>query len=188
MAQSESGTRSITWVLSVLAVVAVVGLFYWLSVTAKPSTINTAPPSDTASTVTPGTPGVPTVTLANFATNIKSYVGQTIRIPGLKISSLLGKRAFWIQLPSSVPFLVAMDSSATVTGGSLASGAQLTVEGTVEAMSDSVLTAWQKQGVITASQKSEASFAQTFLEASQVVIQPAAADSTAAQPKTSSGA
>jgi hypothetical protein len=167
--KSGSGGSNLTRVLSVVAVLLLGGFLVWLAVTAKPSQGPKVAESSADSTNANASAAIETVPLTTFAADIEVYRDKTIRLENLKVASLLGGRAFWIQLPTQVPFLVKLDSTATVLG-TLAQGADVTVTGSVHVMSDSVLSAWLQEGAITQGQKAEASFAQSFLEAQRVLI------------------
>lgn len=165
--KSGSGGSNITRVLSVVAVLLLGGFLVWLALTAKPS--EGPKVAESSADSTNANAAVQTVSLTTFAADIDVYRDKTIRLENLKIASLLGGRAFWIQLPTQVPFLVKLDSGATVLG-TLGQGAEVTVTGAVHVMSDSVLSAWIQEGAITDAQKAEASFAQSFLEARQALV------------------
>ncbi len=167
--RGDSGA-STTWILAVVAVIAVAALIWWLAVNAQPTQIEVAEETGADSAAAAQDAGVPVLTLSDFAANTDSLQGHTIRMNGLQVASTLGTQAFWIQLPNSVPFLVKLDSAAVAKGAPLGSGARVSLTGTVHAMSDSVLSAWQQSGAIQGSQKDEASFASAFIEAHRAQV------------------
>ena len=80
----------------------------------------------------------------------------------------MGNQAFWIELPNQNPFLVRLGSALVQDSVQVQQDQTVTVTGNVHSMSDSVLTAWMADSVITEGQRLEAEFATHFIEATQV--------------------
>jgi hypothetical protein len=104
--------------------------------------------------------------------NPTQYEGQDIRLAGIKVASPLGSALFWVELPSgqgTVPYLIKADSTKVAGGKAVASGDVVVVTGNVHPVTDSVLTAWQAQGVLKDdAQLNEAAYATTYLDALRV--------------------
>ncbi len=171
------------WVLAGVAVVAIVAFLWWLGNAAQPTQVKVAEGGTAADSAAASEEASATaVPVGEFATNPTGYEGQTIRLTGLEVASMLGTEAFWIQLPNQVPFLIKLDSAGAARGAPLKAGARVTVTGTVFPMKDSVLTAWEQSGAIQAGQRDEASFANAFFAAHRALVSNAAAGS-ASQPQ-----
>lgn len=153
--------------LMVLAFIAVGGFLYWLGRTAEPTTVTVQEEMEE------DTEGVgPLVTMDELAANAAAFVGQSIRLSGVEVTSRLGTQAFWTTLPNQTPYLIRIGPELSASGFAVLSGdrAEL-VLGTVHEMSDSVLNAWVAEGILTSDiQRIEAEFATSFLEADMVQL------------------
>ncbi|MEN8375263.1 MAG: hypothetical protein ABFS34_07425 [Gemmatimonadota bacterium] len=162
---APQSTARKTTLLMIAALVAIGGLFWWLSVTAEPTQISIL--EDTASV--PGANidgGAANVTVADFATGPEGFQSLNIRLSNVTIASTLGGRAFWIQLPNNQPYMIRISDALAAGGASFANGDIVTVSGIVELMSDSVLTDWRSSGALVDDlQVEEARFALSFLDA-----------------------
>ncbi len=89
----------------------------------------------------------------------------------MRAQSTLGPQAYWLDMPNDVPFLMKADSSLVSEGTfDMEVGTSYSVVGTMHAMTDSVLAAWEEQGALTEEgQRMQAEFATSFLEARRVV-------------------
>ena len=159
----------LTWVLALAAVVVVGGFLYWLGASSEPTSVAVVE-GEAADSADAG-PAATAVALGTFANAPDSYDGQTIRLESVDVASRLGNEAFWIQLPNQVPYLIKLDSAALSQAAAIQAGGKVTVTGPVRMMNDSVLGAWEQRGVLQGTQRDEASFATSFLEA--VRVQPA---------------
>ncbi|MGH7476952.1 MAG: hypothetical protein ACRELD_11725 [Longimicrobiales bacterium] len=153
-------------ILAVVAVVLIAGLLWWLAASSEPSSVQVVEAPDDEEVEDTGPPATP-VTLADLVT-AEQYVGQRVRIEDIQVANRLGTQAFWTLLPNSVPFLVRLGETAAGSAAGIQSGGDVTVTGTVHLMTDSVLDAWTEAGALEGTQRDEASFATTFLEASTV--------------------
>lgn len=161
--------RQLTLVWAGLAVVLIVVFLVWLGISSEPSEmalVREAREAD-ATTVSPDAP-VP-VTIEEFARNVDAQVGRAVRLDDVAIAARMGTRAFWINLPGDVPFLVQLTPELVQDGQQVQAGQVVSVAGIVHVRTDSVLAAWEEQGVIaTAGQRAEAEFASHFIEASRI--------------------
>ena len=112
-----------------------------------------------------------TVAVQEFAANPAGYEGREITLQDAKVTSRLGDQAFWIEFPNEGNFLVKSAPGL----GSVVSGQSYHVTGRVVQMSDSVVSAWEQEGVIKdEGQKAEAQYAVSFLEATRLQQRQAA--------------
>ncbi|HEX7120567.1 MAG TPA: hypothetical protein VF212_17375 [Longimicrobiales bacterium] len=172
--RSSSGLP--TWLWMVATVVVVGAFMYWLAATSEPSAPQVVEESDE-----PAAGAVAAVRLDDLAAGLTNYLGTEVRLEAISVASRLGEQAFWTATSNGIPFLVRLTPSLVADSVSVASGETVTVVGRVVAMSDSVLAAWEQEGVIANdNQRLEAEFATGFVEATQVVKQAAPADTTQA--------
>jgi hypothetical protein len=177
MAKTTAGRGSsgsqLTLVWMALAILLVVGFMYWLAVSSEPSQmVMVQEDGDDAPAVT----DAPTaVSLEEFAANPAQYRGRNIELEGVTVAARVGTQAFWINLANQ-PFLVRIAPSIVAEGRTVEGGQTVTISGPVFARTDSILTAWEQEGVITSEgQRMEVEFAESFLEARRIVAgQPAA--------------
>lgn len=163
---SRSGAANLAIPLMIVAFLAIAGFLWWLSLSAE----GTTGPVDTAQADTAEATG-PTATqieLADLQERPDSLVGQSVRVAGASVASRMGNQAFWIELPNQNPFLVRLGSALVQDSVQVQQDQTVTVTGNVHSMSDSVLTAWMADSVITEGQRLEAEFATHFIEATQV--------------------
>ncbi|MQA90698.1 MAG: hypothetical protein GEU90_10745 [Gemmatimonas sp.] len=168
--QKQSG--NFTWIWAIAAIVAVVGLMAWLFSTQPTATeVVTA---DGALTETPAETAEPASTDAGEAVELPAigatpdaYMGRELRVSGVEVAAVLGTRGFWADVPGANPFLVILgpevDDASWLTGG-----ATVTLEGTVEPVTDTELDAWVEGETIRTAARDEASFATHFLQVNQV--------------------
>lgn len=168
MAQRGSragAANSTSLVLAIVAFVAVGGLIYWLDRTAEPTQIELSP-EDTASAEPVS--DVPIVDLLQVRNQLGEYEDLELEMREYSVNSLLGERGFWIGSQEN-PFLVMMDTAVASGTGEMASGDVVDVRGTIRAMSDSVLDAWEAEGAIEGEgERAVAQFSDFFLEANEV--------------------
>jgi hypothetical protein len=153
-----------------LSFVLLGGFLYWLSATAEP----TQPPVMVEEDDEDGGMTGTTVQPGMLAATPQDYEGQTVRVADVAVPQAVGPRAFFVELTSQSPFLVRMDSSLVARGMEVPSGQTVTVIGTVHAMNDSIATAWESAGDITAGERPLVDFATHFILAQQVRARPAA--------------
>jgi hypothetical protein len=178
MANTTTGRRGsggqLTLVWMALALVLVAGFLYWLAANSEPSRMVAV--EEDAGEVAPDPMAAGTqVGRDDFAANPDQYRGRTVELSDVEIAATIGAQAFWIDLPRQ-PFLVRLAPGAETQGVTIQPGQRVTIVGPVLARTDSVLAAWEREGVITSEgQRMEMEFATTFIEARRVVVgQPAA--------------
>lgn len=164
--RSSSGQYSWLWML---ATVVVVGAFmYWLAATSEPS----APQVVEEDVDAEATAVATTVALDDLAAGYSEYLGTRVRLERVTVASRLGTQAFWTATSSGMPFLIRLSPELVAAGMSVSGGEAVTAVGQVVLMSDSVLAAWEIEGVISGDgQRIEAEFAQAFLEATFAEIE-----------------
>lgn len=152
-------------VLAIVAFISVGGLIVWLDRTAEPTQVDYEP-EDTAATEPVS--DVPIVDLEQVRTELAEYEDLEIEMRDYSVNSLLGEQAFFIGSEDN-PFLVKMDSAAAERTGQVETEEVVDLRGTMRAMSDSVLDAWEASGAIEGEgERAVAQFAEFFLEAHQV--------------------
>ncbi|MEJ2678765.1 MAG: hypothetical protein P8174_06795 [Gemmatimonadota bacterium] len=145
----------------------IAGFMTWLGVESKPTEV-TVQTSDEG--ISPEEAGVPLIPLDTFSLHPEQYLGQRVRLQNVQAQSSLGKEAYWLDMPSQVPFLLKADSSLVASGDfTMETGTSYYVMGRVLAMDDSVLSAWEASGAIQGEgERMQAEFATDFIEASIV--------------------
>lgn len=171
--ERTAGRRPVTWVWMVLALVCVAGFLTWLGLTSEPSSVAIVE-EDQAAGGAGGAGGaqatiVPKDTLA---ANKARYEGQTIQVPALEATGMLGPQVFWGELgtqANQVPILIRMDSTLVAAGAQVQSGGRYAVRGTVQRMTDSIATAWGEAGVLPdEGARLQATFADYYIEATNI--------------------
>jgi len=177
MTEKPKGQRKpagqFAWLWMIVSLISVGGFLAWLGVKSEASTVavveETEDEAGDASTAE-------VVTLEQLQAGSEPYVGRMIRVEHVSVASRLGERAFWTMLPNGTPYLVKLAAGAGVEQGEV-----VTVVGRVAAMSDSVLAAWQQEGVLTDDgQRAEAEFATNFVDAVSIERPAAPAGSAGA--------
>lgn len=155
-------------VLAIVAVLSVGGLIVWLDRTAEPTEVEYEA-EDVEETEAPES-DVPIVELEQVRTEMADYEALEIEMRDYSINSLLGEEAFFIGSEDN-PFLVKMDAEAVEETGEVSTEESVNLRGTIRAMSDSVLDAWEEAGAIEGEgERAVAQFAEYFLEANQVDV------------------
>jgi hypothetical protein len=159
--RNESSTWSLP--LMVLSFVVIGGFLFYLNQASRASVVEVVEEE-----VPAASSGAQTVDWAAFVAAPESFQGQRLRIAGLEVVSRVGNAAFWVEAPGDTYYLVRMLPEVLAQGVEIGPGAVVTVEGATHAMGDSVLNAWEQDGVITSGQRAEAEFATSFLEVASV--------------------
>lgn len=160
--------RGLAWLWMLLSLIMIAGFMTWLAMESKPTEVTV----QTNDEGTAGDAGVPVIPLDTFSLHPEQYLGQQVRLRGVQAQSNLGKEAYWLDMPSKVPFLLKADSALVAGGFTMETGTRYDVQGRVLAMDDSVLSAWTTSGALQGEgDRMQAEFATTFIEAS--VVQPA---------------
>ena len=146
--------------LMILAFVLVGGFLFWLNRTAEPTELAI---EEAAPEMVHGASAI--LTIEDFLANPVGQVDAVVEVNGARIASRLGTQAFWIG-PNEAPYLVKMAPGLVEAGQEVMVESMVTVVGTVYMMSDSILSAWDEQGVFAnAGDRIVAEFATSFLEA-----------------------
>ena len=164
---SRSGAANLAIPLMILTFLVIAGFLWWLSATAE----GTSGPVETADADTAEADGgamAMSVQLADLERVPDSLVGQTVRVADANVASRMGNHAFWVELPSGSPFLVRMGDALTMDSVQVQQNQSVTVVGPIRTMSDSIVSAWVADSVITEGQRIEAEFATHFIEATNV--------------------
>ncbi|MEJ2218414.1 MAG: hypothetical protein P8099_17560 [Gemmatimonadota bacterium] len=158
--------RSLGWLWMILSLILIAAFMTWLGLESKPTEVTVQTNEEGA----PEGAAAPVVPLDSFSLHPDQYVGQEIQLQNVQAQSSMGPQAYWLDMPTNVPFLLKADSSLAASGDfAMESGTRYNVLGRVIAMSDSVLNAWQQSGAIgSEGERMQAEFATAFIEASQV--------------------
>jgi len=166
MAQQTS--EKLRFPLMILAALSIVGFVWWLSVFTEPTQFAVAQ-EETAEEAN----GAPALELATFEQRADDMADSRLRLQGIEVATSIGPRAFLTSLPEGKPYVVRLMPA--VGDLNVSAGDVLNVTGTVRAMSDEVLDAWEAEGVITdPTARDIAGFGMTFLEAEAVTVRPPA--------------
>jgi len=163
--KSRAGAAKLGTPLMILCFLAIGGFLYWLSITAEPTTTVVAEVADDEL--------VNAIAFADFSAATNSYIGQEISLEGIAVTSLLGPHSFWTSLEDAqqTAYLLHFSEAALADSVSVMAGGSVTVTGTVTAMSDSILDAWQAAGAFPQdSDRFQAEFAEDFIEVSSVSV------------------
>jgi len=98
-------------------------------------------------------------------TELRLWEGRVVTVEGLTVTSMLGSRGFWLELPDATPFLVSISDSARARGMAVSTGQTVSVSGTILAMNDSILDAWSAARSVTEGDRTATELATYFLEA-----------------------
>lgn len=180
--RAQAGAVNPGVLLMLLSFLTVAGFLYWLSVKAVPTEVTVEEPEDDSMTNE--------VALAEFSAATAEYVGREIALREIPVTTLLGAHAFWTNLADAqkTPYLVHLSNALVADSVTVVAGTTVHVMGTVVAMTDSVLDAWEVAGAFTNGEtdRFQAEFAENFLEISSVAdAEPAeAADEPSAEPSS----
>jgi hypothetical protein len=153
--------------LMVGAFLMVGGFFFWLSIKATPVevvVIEGEDPVEQSSAMV-----VPTDA---FGMDPLAHAGMVVELSRLGVQNVLaGNKVFFVGVPGQGSgYLIRLLSEVVVIGGDLEFGATVSVTGTVYTMTDSVADAWVASGDLTESDRIQAIFALSFLEARAVSV------------------
>jgi hypothetical protein len=164
MAKAKSGALNLP--LMIVAFLAMGGFLYWLSVTSEPTEFAVAEENRTADL-----PTATSVSPVEFSEGPAGYVGERIRIPNVAVRDLTGLNLIWFHLANEeeTPYLVRIDRRFVADDLQVLRDDVISLAGTVHAMSDSVLTAWEDLGIFTAEgQRGLVQAQESFIEADQI--------------------
>lgn len=157
--------------LMILTFLAMAGFLYWLNVTSEPTEIAVAE-EDPRSEL----PDAEPISPVQFADDPAEWEGQRVRLPNIRVDALLGTEAFWFNLADDdeTPFLVRLNREWIEEEMQILPDDVITLTGTVHAMSDSVITAWEDAGVFgEEGQRETVRELEAFIDADQVEIHSA---------------
>jgi|SRR5690606_24383557 len=176
---SRRGATNLSMPLMIAAVVVIGGFLFWLNgQTAMERAVRQATADSVAAAEEErrATPGVTTVAASALQMDATPYEGQRVRVEDLPVASTLGSQGYWLEMPNRNPFLVSLSPQVRNQGVTAEAGDLATVEGTVVAINDSVLTAWTDAGTIAEGDRLAAEFATHFIEASRLQVEPGGAN------------
>jgi len=168
MAQQTS--EKLRFPLMILAALSIAGFVWWLSIFTEPTSFARAAEDAGAADATQ------VVSLDDFQEGYPGLQGVEVRVEGIEIAALLGPQIFLTALPNGTPFVVRFPVGAGAAPW--AAGDVVTVQGRVEGMAESVLDAWQAEGVfLDPTARDIAGFGSHFFHADVVTyFTPAAAE------------
>ncbi len=143
-------------------------LLYWLSVRAAPVEVEVVEGEEA---VREEVATAPVVDNGVFGADPMAHEGLRIRLNGLRVGSVIGPRAFFLQVPNQTnDYLVGMLPDALMQDERVEAGSTVSLIGTVHAGADSVADAWVASGAIPEDQGVVVMFALSFFEAEQVDV------------------
>jgi hypothetical protein len=146
------------------------GFLYWLSIAATPTEIAVAEEEIAQA-----------VSLSAFARNPIMFEGDLVVVDGVEVQTVLGSQVFFATFPNDLSYPIRIDRSLGAVGGQLVPAAMGRVTGTVYALTDSILEAWDAESVFADDTQREAAAASTtFLLASELDIATAAGEADGA--------
>lgn len=157
--------------LMILTFLAIGGFLYWLNVTSEPTEIAMADEDPRAAL-----PSAEAVSAVQFADDPGVYLEARVRLPNIRVANLMGTEAFWFSLAdeAETPYLVRLDREWIDADQQILPEDVITLTGTVHAVSDSVIRAWEDLGVFTEEgQRVLVDGLDTFIEADEVEIHSA---------------
>mgnify|MGYP004284479547 CR=1 FL=1 len=111
------------------------------------------------------------VATAVFGANPMAQSGELIRVNSLLVQSLVGSQAFFVEMEGqSGPYLVKLGPAVVADSVVVPNGSTIAVIGFVQQMTDSVADDWVASGGIAEGDRILAIFADSFLEASDIVV------------------
>jgi hypothetical protein len=159
----------LNWLWALVAVLAVVGLMFWLATNQQTSTqVLTGADNGTGVAADPASTAE-VVDLSLLSADPAPYTGRQVRVADVTVAAVLGERAFWADVPGANPFLVVLGAEVSETGWVQGGATVNTLEGTIQTVDEAVLDQWVQGQVIRPVARDEASFASHYLNATQVV-------------------
>lgn len=161
----------------VLAVIAIGGFMYWLSVVSTPTVVAVAEEG----------PEVPIVTLADFASAPAMYTGIEIELDGVEIVDNVGSHLVYFALPGggTGAYLVRLDPALMARGTVVLPGDRVNLIGTVGVVTPEMFDAWTQEGIfvgVAAPQRDMVGRATDFFRARDALVQPSATPPAATTP------
>ena len=163
--RGEAG--SLTVYLMVGAFLVAGGFFFWLSIKAAPIEVVVEEGEElveqSMATVVP---------IDVFGMDPMAQEGMVVELHRLGVQNVLaGNKVFFVGVPGQASgYLIKLLPEVVVIGGDLEFGATVSVTGTVYTRTDSVADAWVASGDLTESDRLQAIFALSFLEARAVSV------------------
>lgn len=155
------GQSNRVWII--VAVVMVVALLGWLATSSRSG----SGMEDAAVDV--NAPEV--VALDNIAQNGYLFIGETVKVEEVGVSSRLGDYAFWALTSQSMPFLVKLDREIVDGGFTFEDGDIVTMVGVLRKLTPEVLDGWEAEGVFQSSDdRMVAEFATEYFEVTEVSL------------------
>lgn len=165
----QSGALNIP--LMIVAFLAIGGFLYWLNITSEPTELAVAEENRAANL-----PQAAPVSPVEFAEGPEQYEGERIRIPNIAIRDIMGLNLLWFHLADEeeTPYLVRVDRRFVDEDIQVLRDDVISLSGTVHAMSDSVITAWEDLALFTEEgQRAVVEAQATFIEADQIDLHTA---------------
>lgn len=170
---SRRGATNLGMPLMIVAFAVMGGFLYWLSGQTAAERAQRQAVADSiaaAEEEREASEGVTLLAADAIQMDASPYEGQEIRLEAVPVASTLGTQGYWLEMPNGNPFLLSLSDEVRDDAADLETGDEVTVEGTIVAINDSVLTAWTEAGTIGEGDRLAAEFATHFMEASRVQI------------------
>ena len=159
---SRRGASNLGVPLMLLSFALMGGLLYWLAITAEPTEIVIV--EEEPEEIFTGTV-LDAAVLETPA--ITGYEGLEVRVADVTYAQAVGPAQFFVNLPQGSPFLIRMSDQMIADSVAQPSGV-VTITGMLYPMTDSVKTAWNEDGTVTAAEQPLVDFAAHYIEATEI--------------------
>ena len=165
-------TRGGSFIPVIVALVAIGAFLAWIATQAPERTVAVAEPGDTTGAPTQPADTTPAQVVdpqTMASAGARELIGQRIELQSVPVSSTMGDQLFWIELPGGSPYLVKLDSASVAAGRTVPTSGNVRIVGRVADKDEVLLQQWVQAGVLrNDSDKMQAEFGTTYIEASQV--------------------
>jgi hypothetical protein len=170
--RSKTGAANLAMPIVIVIFIVIVVLLNRMGGGETEASEGEAPVAEGAAPATPGASAAVPVTATELQEGPERFQGRLVTV-SLPVAMPVGTQAFFLDVPRS-PFLVKI-ADALVQGGQAVPTGQVTVEGPLMAMSDSIMQDWFGKGWVPEQDKALVEFATHFIEARSIQSAPAAA-------------
>lgn len=170
---SRRGATNLGMPLMILAFAVIGGFLYWLNGQAAREVAEQQAYADSVAEAEEREANrPPVIDPEQIQMDAEPFEDDSITVESLPVTSLLGERGYWLEMPNGNPFLISVSDGTQIEGGELEEGVTVSVTGDVLAINDSILTDWVDSGAIGEGDRLAAEFATHFIEATAVTIGP----------------
>lgn len=163
-----SGFRGTSSLLLVVAVAATGGFLYWVYNQAQSLDRDVTPMmEDTASASSSSGP----VSSSSLAANLSGAIGRDAALDSVEVAGSLGRGVFTVSLNDTLQYPVLLGTQLIQQGTTVYEGDQVTVEGRIYTLNDSITSEWLTRGAVDSTSAEQIPTVPSFLLADAVDIQ-----------------